>query len=293
MKRGRIPLTALRSFEAAGRHESFTQASKELFVSQAAISRQVRDLEKILGKPLFARAHRQVTLTAAGEKLLDTLSHSFDAIEACIKELADEETTLLLTVNSEPAFAFSWLVPQLKGFRNEYSGIDVSVESDNRIIDFKFHHAEIAIRFSLQESSWPNTESRFLLDSEVYPVMSPRIIPSGDRITNPADLLDYTLLHEWNRDDWKQWFAISGITSDAVERGPIFDDGPLVLQAALDGQGVAILEKRFVTDHVDAGHLIQPFNIPIRQGAYWIVFPDFKGLSKSAKQFIEWVQVSV
>lgn len=293
MKRGRIPLTALRSFEAAGRHESFTQASKELFVSQAAISRQVRDLEKILGKTLFTRKHRQVTLTTAGEKLLSTLSHSFDAIEACINELTDEKPTSVLKVSSEPAFAFCWLVPQLKRFRDEYSEIDVSVESDNRVVDFNIHQAEVAIRFGMQQSSWPNTESRFLHHSEMFPVMSPQLIASGDRIANPANLLDFTLLHEWNRDDWKQWFAISGVVSAAIERGPIFDDSALTLQAALDGQGVAIVEKRFANDHVEAGRLVQPFDIPICQGAYWIVYRDFAGLSKSAVQFVEWIQDSV
>ena len=289
MKRGRLPLTALRSFEAAGRHESFTRASEELFVSQAAISRQVRDLEQQLGKALFTRSHRQVTLTPAGQLLLDTLSSSFGAIEACMSKLTEQQPASVLTVNAEPAVAVFWLVPLLKAFREHNRDIDVSVESSSQLIDFKEHPAEVAIRYSSRRSRWPGTETRHLYDSELIPVMSPTLLEEGAPLSRVDDLLHYTLLHEWDRDDWRQWFAISGVVSQETERGPIYDDGVLTLHAALDSQGVAVVEKQFAQTHIDAGRLIQPFDISMRQGAYWVVVRNFATLSDSAGAFVEWV----
>lgn len=293
MKRGRIPLTALRSFEAAGRWQSFTRASEELFVSQAAISRQVRDLEQSLGKALFVRAHRQVTLTTEGEKLLDTLSRSFDAIEVCLQEIIDEETSPILTISVEPGFAYCWLTPELKHFRDNNREIDVSIESEGRLVNLKTHKAELAIRFGKQPGHWQDAESKHFYDSEMFPVVSPLLFDSTDLLSKPSDLMNFTLLHECNREDWKHWFSISGIKSGAIERGPIYDDGALTLQAALDGQGVAMAEKQFAANHIASGRLIKPFDISLKTGAYWLVARDFTHLSESATKFVQWVEKKV
>ena len=202
MKRGRLPLTTLRSFEAAGRLESFTLAAEELFVSQAAISRQVRELEALLGMPLFTRHHRKVRLTAEGARLLETLASAFDGIDARIVEIRATKPVTLLTVNAEPSFAGCWLVPHLADFRALHPQIDVSVESETRLVEFRSDAAELAIRYSATVSAWPRTQARHLCDITMILAVSPEMAGNGTAFKTPADLLAYTLLHEETRDVW-------------------------------------------------------------------------------------------
>lgn len=175
MKRGRLPLTALRSFEAAGRLASFTEAAAELFVSQAAISRQIRDLEALIGKPLFERHHRSVSLTADGEALLTVLTDSFDRIGESLDALSDAKRAGTLRVSAEPSFAGCWLVPHLAQFQAEHPEIEGQVR---------------------------------------------------------------------------------------VERGAIFADGALVLQAALRGHGVALMDRDHVRDDLKVGVSSGPLTYP-------------------------------
>src|SRR5688500_18385440 len=137
MKRGRLPLTALRSFEAAGRHLSFSRAAEELFVSQAAISRQVRELEALIGRPLFNRLHRRVELTDAGTSLLTSLTASFDDIDRRLSEILARQPQSLLKVSVEPSFAGEFLIQRLNAFQELHPEIEISVEADSRLIDFR------------------------------------------------------------------------------------------------------------------------------------------------------------
>lgn len=289
MKRGRIPLTALRSFEAAGRCESFTLAAAELFVSQAAISRQVRDLEASLGAPLFERHHRRVELTGAGRKLLAVLTQSFDDIDICLTELIEAPKTSELIVNVEPSFASCWLVPKLVNFRKKHPMIDVNVDSDSHVIDFRTHDAEIAIRYGAMKQNWPRTQSKRLFDVESVPVISPRLLENGKPVKLPQDLLQYTLLHEEDRIVWEYWFTAIDSADPDVKRGPIYADGGLVMQAALSDQGVAIIDKTLVADQLENGRLVQPFDLSVRHGAYFLVVRDFSKLSRPATTFVEWI----
>ena len=162
MKRGRLPLTALRSFEAAGRHLSFSKAAEELFVSQAAISRQIRELEVFLGRPLFERLHRRVALTDAGQNLLTQLTTSFDDIDRRLSAIADSPVDNVVKVSAEPSFAACWLVPRLFAFRQQRPDIDIAIDVDPRLVEFRTHEAELALRFSAKDKSWPRTETEFL-----------------------------------------------------------------------------------------------------------------------------------
>ncbi|MCV9963174.1 LysR substrate-binding domain-containing protein [Pararhizobium sp. BT-229] len=290
MKRGRLPLTALRSFEAAGRLESFTLAAQELFVSQAAISRQVRELEALLGKPLFTRHHRKVRLNADGTRLLETLAVAFDSIDARLEEIRATGAGSLLTVTAEPGFATCWLVPHLADFRMLHPQIDVSVESETRLVEFRGDAPELAIRHSAQHSAWPRTQARHLCNVTMVPVLSPAILTDGAPLATPQDLLSHTLLHEENRDLWTRWFAAAGLTPTAdAMRGPIFTDGALTLQAALRGHGVALVDAMLAQDDLDAGHVIQPFDLSVPFGAYFLVTRDFTQLSPQASAFVVWM----
>jgi LysR family glycine cleavage system transcriptional activator len=289
MKRGRLPLTALRSFEAAGRLGSFTLAADELLVSQAAVSRQVKELEAELGKPLFERRHRSVRLTSSGQALIDVLSRAFDAMDASLSEIRGRRGGGLLEISVEPSFAACWLVPHLDDFRAGNPDIDVAVDSDMRLIEFRTHEAEIAIRHGMDAKAWPRTEVDHLTDVEMVPVITPGLLANGPALKTPADLLAHTLLHEENRSVWERWFAAAGLPDAPLGRAQIFAEGNLVLQAALRGHGVALVDRFLAAEDIAAGRLVQPFGLSVRHGGYWLVARNFKRLSSEAKAFREWL----
>lgn len=286
MKRGRLPLTALRSFEAAGRLQSFTAAAEELFVSQAAISRQIRDLEARLGKPVFARLHRGVRLTEEGEKLLSVLTASFDNIDAALSALGNARPAGQVTISSEPTFAALWLVPHLQSFRDLHPDVDVTIESDPRLIEFRSSEAEIAIRYAEHLTSWPRVQATKLVETSGVPVVSPLLLAA---IREPRDLLRQTLLHDENRDVWSRWLRLAGCDAPERDRGPVFADGALVLQAVLRGHGVGLLDRIFADEDIAAGRIASLFDVDFPCGAYFVVARDFARLSPGARCFANWI----
>jgi LysR family glycine cleavage system transcriptional activator len=291
MKRGRLPLTALRSFEAAGRHLSFSRAAEELFVSQAAISRQIRELETFLRQPLFERHHRRVELTDAGRRLLAQLVRSFDDIDKLLSELVAVPAQSVVRVSVEPSLASVWLVPRLNRFRQLRPDIDVSLEVDPRLIEFRSDQPELALRFSAHAISWPRSQAERLASTVDSPVLSPALLASGAALEKPIDLARYTLLHEENRQGWARWFEAAGVPADAVPaRGPMLADASLSKQAALLGHGVALGDLLQIGGEVAAGALIKPFDIDVASGAYWLVARSLKDLSEPAAAFADWLR---
>ncbi|OCP38775.1 LysR substrate-binding domain-containing protein [Ensifer sp. LC163] len=290
MKRGRLPLTALRSFEAAGRLESFTLAAGELFVSQAAISRQIRELEDLVGRPLFERRHRSVSLTAEGRSLLSVLTSAFDMVGDSLEALSGRKANQVLRVSAEPSFAGCWLVPHLAEFQGEHPEIDLLIDADPRLVEFRSGDADIAIRHSVKFSSWPRVEARRLAEVEMIPVIAPELTRSGRPLLTPVDLMQHALLSEDNRELWEQWFAAAGAGPVRIERGAIFNDGAMVLQATLRGNGVGLIDRDHVCDDVEAGRLLQPFDISVPYGALWLVVRRFDALSEAAQAFVAWVE---
>ena len=291
MKRGRLPLTALRSFEAAGRHLSFSKAAEELFVSQAAISRQIRELETFLRQPLFERHHRRVELTDAGGRLLAQLVRSFDDIDKLLSELVASPAQSVVRVSVEPSLASVWLVPRLNRFRQLRPDIDVSLEVDARLIEFRSDQPELALRFSANATSWPRSQAERLASTVDSPVLSPALLASGPPLEKPIDLARYTLLHEENRQGWTRWFEAAGVPADAVPaRGPLLADISLSKQAALLGHGVALGDLLQIGNELETGALIKPFDIDVASGGYWLVARSLEELSEPAAAFADWVR---
>jgi LysR family glycine cleavage system transcriptional activator len=293
MRRGRLPLTALRSFEAAGRHQSFSRAAEELFVSQAAVSRQIRELEVWLGRPLFERHHRRVELTDAGRQLLAQLTASFDAIDGQLQALQQTPGRRTLVVSVEPSFAALWLVPRLPLFRRDHPEIDIAIEADGRIADFRGHGPDLAIRYSNSATTWPRARSEWLADCIVAPVLSPALGGSRSAIAAPADLARYPLLHEERRSVWARWFDAAGVPNASPAGGSVFQDGALVVQAALGGHGVALVDLLLAREEIAAGRLIKPFDIALRLGAYWLVVPDGRSAGGPAGAFEAWIKACI
>jgi LysR family glycine cleavage system transcriptional activator len=291
MKRGRLPLTALRSFETAGRHLSFSRAAEELFVSQAAISRQIRELETFLHQPLFLRLHRRVELTDTGRRLLDQLVRSFDDIDRLLSELVASPPQSVVRVSVEPSLAALWLVPRLNRFRQLRPDIDVSLEVDPRLIEFRSGQPELALRFSPRSTSWPRSEAEQLASTVDSPVLSPALLASGPPLEKPIDLRHYTLLHEENRQGWARWFEAAGVPADAVPaRGPMLADASLSRQAALLGHGVTLGDLLQIGDELASGTLVKPFDIDVASGAYWLVARNLRDLSEPASAFADWIR---
>lgn len=293
MKRGRLPLTALRSFEAAGRHLSFSKAAEELFVSQAAISRQIRELEELLGRALFKRLHRSVELTDAGQRLLKQTTRSFDDIDRRLSEIMSAPVQHVLKVSSEPFVGGIWLMPRLKNFRERYPDIDVTVIVDGRLVEFRNDDAELAIRFSATRNSWPRVEARHLFDATITPLLAPALLAAGPPVQQPRDLLRHTLLHDDNRNVWGYWFEAAGVSDPTAQRGPMFPDGALGIQAAILGHGVVLGDRVVNDEDIRAGRLVRPFDIDVQHGAYFLVAPDFDALSEPARAFADWLREEI
>lgn len=293
MKRGRLPLTALRSFEAAGRHLSFTRGAEELFVSEAAVSRQIRDLEALVGVPLFERLHRRVELTVAGRDLLNQLTQSFDAIDRKLTEIGARTPDDLVKVSTEPFFAGAWLIPRLNRFRELHPGIDIAVDAGTRLVEFRTHEADLAIRHSKGPGEWPRTQSRHLVDSIARPVVSPDLLAMGPPLNTVSDLAAHTLLHEESRDAWAVWLAAAAPDNARPERGPIFGDGTLTTRAAALGHGVALGDPFLNGAEIRDGILVEPFQETVPFGSYWLVAPDLAKLSPPARIFVDWLVAEV
>ena len=286
MRRGMMPLTALRSFEAAGRHLSFTKAAHELAVSQAAVSRQVRELETLLSLALFDRHHRRVSLTTAGARLHARLTEGFDLLAGALVEIRNERPLAVVRVTCDPTFAVMWLVPRLEAFRALRPDIDVVIDSDPTIADFRSSGCDIAIRCSIARTEWPRTRSRKLFECFDTPLMAPVIAAS---IEVPGDLAKHTLLHEDGREHWPAWFKAAGAGDVALPKGPLLPDGSFTVQAARMGQGIALMDSRFVADDLASGRLVRPFEIEIPHGVYWLVTPSFAKPTEAAEAFSDWL----
>ncbi|HMM63815.1 MAG TPA: LysR substrate-binding domain-containing protein [Mesorhizobium sp.] len=293
MRRGRLPLTALRSFEVAGRLLSFSKAADELFVSQAAISRQIRELEAFTGYPLFERHHRRVSLTGNGVRLLEQLTASFDDIDRRLAELRATLPHETLTVSVEPSFAGMWLVSKLNAFGAQHPDIDVSLSVDPRVIEFRGQEAELAIRFSAADTAWPRTRAEHLLDISFAPVLSPALLASTPPLRTPDDLRHHTLLHDENRNGWSKWFEAAGVGDIGPQRGPIFTDSALATQAARLGHGIALGDIQLLRHDLEAGTLVMPFGVEVACGVYWLVEPDFKETSRQARAFADWLKTEL
>ncbi|MDB5554936.1 MAG: bacterial regulatory helix-turn-helix, lysR family protein [Rhizobium sp.] len=289
MKRGRLPLTALRSFEVAGRLLSFTRAAEELFVSQAAISRQIRELEASIGRPLFERRHRAVVLTDDGASFLATLTEAFDRIDASLSTLAEGTLSQTVTISVEPSFAALWMVPNLAEFRMQHPDIDVRIESDPRLVEFRTNEAVLAVRHGSFGGDWPRTEARHLSEVEMVPVVAPSLLATGTPLDHPEDIQQFELLHEENRRVWADWFKAAGAPEDSWDRGPVLADGYLVMQAALRGHGAALCDRLFAEEEIAASRLVQPFDIRLPFGAYYLVARNFKALPGPADALANWL----
>jgi LysR family glycine cleavage system transcriptional activator len=276
----RLPgLPALRVFEAAARHLSFSRAAEELGVTPAAVSNQIRTLEDQIDVQLFWRTSRTVRLTGQGQILLTGVAEAFATLGRTFERIGGSGSTTL-GVSMSASFAAKWLVPRLDGFRQRHPGIDLRIEVSDHVIDFATGDVQVAVRFG--NGIYPNLRSDRLFEEFVFPVCSPGLVNGPVPLRTPNDLRYHTLIHlGWQAraetwPDWRMWLLAAGAKDVDPSHGIHLSLSSLVTQAAIAGQGVALGNTSLVGDDLAAGHLVKPFGLSLRAPAdfaYYVVAP--------------------
>lgn len=181
------------------------------------------------------------------------------------------------------------MVPNLIEFRTLFPDIEVRIESDPRVIEFRANEAELAIRQSGSRARWPRTEAKRLIDTVMVPVVAPSLLATGAPLDTPGDIRLFELLHEENRRAWADWFRLAGAADAGADRGPMLADGALVLQSALRGHGAGLADPRFAVEELEAGRLVQPFDTRLPFGAYYLVARSFRALPAPAAALADWI----
>ncbi|ROR34426.1 transcriptional regulator GcvA [Inmirania thermothiophila] len=271
------PLNALRAFEAAARHLSFTRAAEELHVTPAAVSQQVASLERYLGVRLFERHARSLRLTEAGRACLPEVSEGFRLLARGVARVREVGTTGPLVVSVAPAFAGKWLVPRLDRFAERHPQVDVEISARYGLPDFGREEADVAIDFS--DGRYPQgLHAERLFGVSAVPLCSPSLVARGLR--EPKDLARFTLLHDeglgrdTSQQGWASWLRLAGVEGVNPRRGPRFSHTTLALEAAADGQGVVLAIDKLAEPDLAAGRLVIPFDIRLPlEYAYYLVCP--------------------
>lgn len=294
MPRRIAPLNALRAFEAAARHLSFTKAAEELNVTPAAISHQIKALEDYCAAPLFRRLTRALLLTDRGQAALPALREGFDMLAAASRQLARPVEDHILTVSAAPSIAGKWLVARLERFRVRHPEIDVRLDASNLVTDFDRDGVDLVIRYGA--GSYPGLHVEPLFPISAFPVCSPALLETGPPLKVPGDLARHTLLHvDWTSQSatwpsWRMWLLAAGVQGVDAERGPRFNDAGFVIQTAIAGQGVALATDVLAADDLAAGRLVRPFEftVPVDFG-YFIVCPGDKAEIPKVAAFAAWL----
>ncbi|MCZ7447918.1 LysR substrate-binding domain-containing protein [Agrobacterium rhizogenes] len=289
MVRQFLPLNGLRAFEASARHLSFTRAAIELCVTQAAVSQQVKGLERRLGVALFQRLPRGLKITAEGEALLPTVTSSFDQMATTLDRIEAGQVRELLFLGVVGTFAVGWLLPRLAAFQKRHPFIDVRVSTNNNRVDMAAEGLDFAIRFG--QGSWHGTDAFRLFEAPLSPLCTPKL---AETLKEPADLMDATLLRSYRADEWSTWFAAAGVSPAAqVNAGIVFDTSLGMMEAALQGLGVALAPPSMFSRHLASGAVVQPFAVTISLGSYWLTRLQSKPPTSAMQAFSDWLFESI
>lgn len=286
------PVNSLVAFEASARHLSFTRAGKELRVTREAVSRQIRTLENHLGVKLFVRRHRALDLTQAGEEFCHVVQRSLAAIATSARSLQRTGNPSRITVTATIAIATYWLTPRLPRFRAAHPDAEIRVVVSDRPDDMTAEGIDVGLRYG--EGKWPGVTATHLFDVHSLPVCSPDYLRKSAPIKGTADLVDHTLLNldgaPHAREDWPWWLAESGVVRSGSLHILGFDNYANVIQAALEGQGIALGFSRVVDDLLRRGQLVRPVQAQLDPGyATYLVVPSGRPPTPAVQSFFDWV----
>lgn len=286
----RLPLTALRVFEAAARHESFLQAAEELAITPGAVSRQIKALETELAARLFERFNRAVRLTDTGRRLATGVRQGLSRIEEAVAEVRAERPGVL-AVTAMHSFAARWLVPRLHLFNERHPDIQVLVSASDQAVDLVRERYDVAIRFG--RGPFPGFHARKLVSLFMFPVCSPRLLEQT-RLDSPHDLANAQLLADvylaQGEPHWGDWLALAGAPEVDWRGGQQFSNVYLAIEAAIAGRGVALGERALVLDELATGRLVKPFDVELLSPfSQWILTLPEKADRPDIRKFRNWL----
>lgn len=286
------PLNSLRAFESAARQLSFTKAADELFVTQAAVSHQIKSLENFLSIKLFHRKNRALLLTEEGQSYFHDLRNIFVDIQDATQRLVAMGAKGAITIATPPSFASQWLVPRLHKFSADHSDIDVRIKAVDADDGFLDDSVDIAVFYG--KGNWTNYYCTKLLSEFLTPMCSPLLLQKGKALASLKDLSQHTLLHDNTRAAWKNWLKNFDVKHVNVNQGPIFSHTMLVLQSACIGQGIALSDTVLAKPEIDSGRLVCPFDERVESKlSYYIVCKESQAEQSKIKVFSEWMLAQV
>ena len=270
---------------------NFTEAGRELHVSQAAISRHVRTLEHDMGRALFRRLHRRVELTGPGKRLASGLAAGFAQIQRAVDAVRGL-TTRNLRVAVEPAFASRWLVTRLGGFSAAHPDIELELESSDELRVLG-RDMDIAIRFLGPKARRPGGRARKLFSLVGFPVIARSGIGVRRAQRNDGEVLGYRLLHDDDGSAWRNWFAAAGLAEFGQAKHLHFNDYSLVLTAALRDQGVALSAPMYIQSELKKGQLVRLGRTSVTLGDYWLLEASDRVNPQSRAAFVAWLDAQI
>lgn len=287
------PLNPLRTFEAAARHLSFTKAAEELFVTAAAVSHQIKVLERSLGVKLFTRAGGTLALTDIGQAYLPAIQQAFKQVIDATNQLHQRKDITTLKINASPTFSVKWLLPRLDAFLRQHPDIELKLSTSNHMIDFSREDLDLVIRYGT--GNYPGMRSEKCFSVEAIPVCSPKLLEHRPPLKHPSELAGFTLLHDGSdhtHPNWRNWFDHVGCTTVDITRGPTLWPSHLVIDAAVEGVGVALVKRAWIERELAEGKLVQLFDIslPVHGYAYYISYPEGRADDPAIRRFVRWVQ---
>ncbi len=285
------PPNNLVAFEAAARHLSFTKAAEELGVTRVAVSQQIKSLEEFLGASLFNRLHRALSLTAEGEQLNDVVSNSLQRILNVTASIRDRESHDRVTVTATTGVMTYWLLPRMGRFRSLYPNIDLRFLVSDQYLDLGTSGANVAIRYG--DGQWPGCDLVFLTKERIFPVCSPTYL-AGRSIATIEELIGETLLFLEGRYDpqtrWPVWFREHGIEAGDDLKGIRLNEYTNLVQAALDGQGIALIGPPLMNVYVKNGSLVRLLDVPpVDRRNFYLARPKDAISNRATEQFCDWV----
>lgn len=280
------PIAAIRAFEAAARHQSFTKAAEELGMTQAAVSYQIRLLEDRVGTPLFIREPRQVTLTATGRALSPKVTEALDLLGSAFVEIA-EKARLDLAISVLPTIASAWLVPRLSSFQAANPNIKINLHTSNEMVDFIKEDIDLVVLSG--SGNWPGNDVFPLFPIEYTPVCTPEF-RDRNGLTQPSDLLAVRRFGSpgW----WRRWLMEAGVQNpeDGNQMGLVLGVQAMDVAVTLLGQGVAMVVPIFFAEELKSGRLVQPFQHVVQDGrSYFLVYPEARRRSRKIQLFRDWI----
>jgi LysR family glycine cleavage system transcriptional activator len=287
------PLAAVRAFEAAARLLNFTEAARELGMTQAAVSYQIKLLEERLGTTLFDRVGRRIELSSQGQALAPVIIRAFDEMRGGFATLSADNAAVL-TVSCSNSFAHLWLAPRIGRFQMRQPNLAVRIHASNTLVDLARERVDVAVRGSAI-TSWPGLGAEFLAPTRIAPMCSPDFVKRAGPFDTAADLLRAVRLSPedyW----WNEWFAAMGVDEISADGPPplVLDSQQMEGRAAIAGQGVAILSPFFWRAEIEAGLLVEPIpSSVIETRRYRVVYPHANRNLPKVKAFRDWIREEI